>query len=126
MEWIKICIIRVGKQEPYAREYREGWGETTDGSMYTNGNIYYGVKLDIGVNRGGPLFFTHFSFMGLDPRGLKDKYTTLDYYNTLRNIVRINYRYCLEIRIIGEDMDPAAGEYPFAKILGVLMGPTKP
>ena len=83
-------------QEPYAREYREGWGETTDGSMYTNGNIYYGVKLDIGVNRGGPLFFTHFSFMGLDPRGLKDKYTTIDYYNTLRNIVRINYRYCLE------------------------------
>jgi len=83
-------------QEPYAQEYREGWGGTPDGSMYANGNTYYGIKLDVGVNRGGPQFFAHFSYMGFDPRGIKDKYTTKDYYDVLRNITLINYRYCVE------------------------------
>lgn len=38
------------------RQYRENWGQTTDGSMYKNGNSYYGIKLDAGVSTGGPLF----------------------------------------------------------------------
>ena len=31
-----------------------------------------------GVPYGGPLFFAHYSFCGLDPRGLKDRYA--DYW----------------------------------------------
>ncbi|MDU1892607.1 MAG: glucoamylase family protein [Dysgonomonas sp.] len=83
-------------QEKEAYDYRSGWGETTDGANYYNGNTYYGVKLDVGVNRGGPIFFTHFSFFGFDPRGLKDKYTSKDYFDNLRNIALISYRYSIE------------------------------
>lgn len=83
-------------QELYAKEYRSAWGGSSDGSDYWNGNTYYGIKLDVGVNRGGPMFFTQFSFMGFDPRGLKDRYSSTDYYDILRNMVMINYRYCLE------------------------------
>lgn len=42
---------------------------------YYNGKSYYGIKLDLGMDYGGPLFFTHYSFLGLNPNGLKDDYT---------------------------------------------------
>lgn len=83
-------------QDAYAQEYREGWGRTGEGKMYSNGNTYYGIKLDVGVNKGGPLFFTQFSYMGFDPRGIKDKYVTTDYYDVLKNMATISYRYSLE------------------------------
>lgn len=83
-------------QEQEAYDYRADWGQTTDGAKYYNGNTYYGVKLDVGVNTGGPIFFTHFSFFGFDPRGLKDKYTSKDYFDNLRNIALISYRYSIE------------------------------
>lgn len=44
-------------------------------TYYYNGKSYYGIKLSLGMEYGGPLFFTHYSFLGLDPRGLKDSYT---------------------------------------------------
>ncbi len=37
------------------------------------------------------LFFTHFSFMGFDPRGKRDKYT--NYFDNSRNIARIHHAY---------------------------------
>jgi len=83
-------------QEQEAYDYRSDWGQTTDGAKYYNGNTYYGVKLDVGVNTGGPIFFTHFSFFGFDPRGLKDKYTSKDYFDNLRNIALISYRYSID------------------------------
>ena len=61
--------------------------------MYTNGNTYFGIKLDVGVSSGGPLFFTHYSFMGYDPHFITDKYT--NYFKNNRNIALINYRYCV-------------------------------
>lgn len=41
-------------------------------SYYLNGKSYYGHRLDLGMEYGGPLFFSHYSFLGLDPRGLSD------------------------------------------------------
>ena len=55
--------------------YREGWSGTSDGDHYGNGHTYYGIKLDVGVGPGGPLFFTHYSFMGFDPHSLHDRFT---------------------------------------------------
>lgn len=81
-------------QEEAAQEYRKAWGKTKDGSMYANGNTYYGVPLDVGVSNGGPLFFIHYSFMGLNPNKLTDKYT--NYFKNNQNIALINYRYCCE------------------------------
>src|SRR5688572_6519576 len=74
--------------------YRSGWGQTMDGSLYTNGKTYFGIKLDVGVSTGGPLFFTHYSYIGYDPHFITDRYT--NYFANNQNIARINYRYCVE------------------------------
>jgi hypothetical protein len=77
-----------------ATRYRSGWSGTTEGNRYVNGNTYYGIKLDVGVGLGGPLFFTHYSFMGFDPHALTDRYT--NYFDNNRNLARINLEYCIE------------------------------
>ncbi len=60
----------------------------TAGDEYLNGHSYFGIKLDVGVGSGGPLFFAHYSFMGFDPRGLRDRYT--NYFDNNRNMALIN------------------------------------
>ena len=80
-------------QDQIGQNYRSGWGGTKEGSMYSNGNIYEGIKLDVGVSNGGPLFFTHYSYLGYDPHFITDKYT--NYFTNNRNIARINHRYCV-------------------------------
>ncbi|HTZ31556.1 MAG TPA: glucoamylase family protein [Methylomirabilota bacterium] len=81
-------------QERRALEYREGWGGTKDGNHYGNGNSYYGIKLDVGVGTGGPLFFTHYSYLGFDPHALYDRYTS-SYFENNRNIALINRAYVM-------------------------------
>jgi hypothetical protein len=75
-------------------KYRRGWSRTRDGEKYTNGKSYYGIKLDVGVANGAELFFTHFSFMGFDPRGIRDAYT--NYFQNNRAIALIQQRYAIE------------------------------
>lgn len=77
-----------------AQQYRAAWGGTQDGSMYTNGKTYQGIKLDVGVSNGGPLFFTHYSYMGYDPHFINDKYT--NYFWNNQRIAMINHTYCVE------------------------------
>lgn len=81
-------------REKYAQEYRAGWSEVPDGRLYTNGNTYYGQQLNVGVSNGGPLFFIHYSYLGLDPHQWTDKY--VNYFDNNRKIAKINHRYCLE------------------------------
>lgn len=71
--------------------YHQGW---TMSNHFFNGKTYYGIKLPLGFDYGGPLFFTHYSFLGLDPRGLKDRYA--DYWEQNRNHTLINRQYCVE------------------------------
>jgi hypothetical protein len=86
-------------QNQRALEYRQGWSRTTDGNHYANGNTYFGIKLDVGVGRGGPLFFTHYSFLAFDPHRLHDRYTGgaggASYFDNNRNIALINRAYCI-------------------------------
>ena len=65
-----------------------------DGKMYTNGNTYYGENLKVGVSNGGPLFFIHYSYLGLDPHKFTDKYT--NYFENNQKMAKINQRYCIE------------------------------
>ncbi len=81
-------------QNQRALDYRHGWSGTTDGNHYANGNTYFGIKLDVGVGRGGPLFFTHYSFLAFDPHRLHDRYTA-SYFDNNRNIALINRAYCI-------------------------------
>ena len=75
-------------QSQEAIRYRRNWGGTTEGDHYANGNTYYGMRLDVGVGRGGPLFFTHYSYLGLDPRAVRDRWT--NHFENNRAIARIN------------------------------------
>ncbi|TAL65044.1 MAG: hypothetical protein EPN88_10110, partial [Bacteroidetes bacterium] len=58
-----------------------------------NGRSFYGYLLPLGADYGGPLFFTQYSFLGLDPRHLKDQYA--DYWEQNVNQSLINWSYCL-------------------------------
>ena len=48
----------------------------------------------MGVGPGGPLFFTHYSFLGFDPHQLHDRFTA-SYFDNNRNIALINRAYCI-------------------------------
>ncbi len=79
-------------QSEAAVAYRAGWSGSNEGDRYANGHSYFGIKLDVGVGTGGPLFFTQYSFLGFDPRGIRDRYT--DYFNNNRNLALIDRAYC--------------------------------
>jgi hypothetical protein len=81
-------------QSQMAIDYRRGWSGQTDGDRYKNGHTYFGITLDVGVGTGGPLFFTHYSFLGFDPHALRDRFTS-SYFENNRNIARINLAYSI-------------------------------
>ena len=72
--------------------YEKGWIEGEKGVTYANGNEYYGVKLPVGFPLGGPLFFTHYSFLGLDPRCITDRYC--NYFDLGRAFALIHQAHC--------------------------------
>jgi hypothetical protein len=71
------------------RIYHQGFAVGRD---FLNGKSYYDIELPLGPKFGGPLYFAHYSFMGLDPRGLKDRYA--DYWQQNVNHVRIQLAHC--------------------------------
>lgn len=81
-------------QSARAVQYRRGWGRTTHGDHYTNGHSYYGIELPVAVGSGGPLFFTHYSFLGFDPRGKRDRHA--NYFDNNRRIAQVNRAYCVD------------------------------
>ena len=75
-----------------AEAYHQGWAN--------NGNIVsasnqYGIPLilDHAGTGTGPLFWAHYSYLGLDPRNLSDQYA--NYWDLNVNHTRINYQYCV-------------------------------
>lgn len=68
--------------------YHNGWVS----SNYLNGKTFYGILQYVGWDYGGPLFFTHYSYLGFDPREKKDSYT--NYFINNRNIALIQNKYC--------------------------------
>lgn len=73
-----------------AKVYRNCW---TESNHFINGRTYYDIVLPLGFPYGGPLFFEHYSYLGLDPRGLKDRYA--DYWQQVQNHTLINYQHCV-------------------------------
>jgi hypothetical protein len=69
--------------------YQTGWAS----SNYVNGSSYYGYPLQVGGYRGGPLFFSHYSYLGFDPRGIRDAYTNYFHRNTYHTL--INRAHCV-------------------------------
>jgi hypothetical protein len=70
--------------------YDIGWAQS---GAFKNGKVYYGITLPLGENLGGPLFFAHYSFLGIDPNGLADAYANYLTQNVAHS--KINYNYCV-------------------------------
>jgi hypothetical protein len=71
--------------------YQNGFAS---GSSFLNGNNYYNYNLPLGPNLGGPLFWAHYSFLGLNPNGLSDAYA--NYQTQVENHSLINYTYSVQ------------------------------
>jgi hypothetical protein len=71
--------------------YDEGWARNGVYPM-KNGKSFFGIQLPLGSDYGGPLFFAHYSFLGLDPGNLSDQYA--NYWTQNVAHARINYEYC--------------------------------
>lgn len=78
-----------------ASVYHDCWARKGD---ITTTNEKYGLPLILKHNgaekSGGPLFWAHYSYLGLDPNGLSDRYA--DYWKLNYNHAKINYEYCVE------------------------------
>lgn len=73
-----------------ASVYQNGWA---GGTGFRNGVSYFGYPLPLGPSLGGPLFLSHYSFLGVDPNGLQDSYAA--YATQTRNHSLINYQHCV-------------------------------
>ncbi len=73
-----------------AAVYHNGWAK--NGGI-VNGKTFYGFTLPVGYDYGGPLFFAHYSFLGLNPTGLSDNYA--NYWQQNVNHTLINRQYCI-------------------------------
>lgn len=88
-----IVFVLAAGSEDYAispRVYHNGFAQSR---TYLNRRMHEGIELPLGPDGGGPLFFAHYSFCGLDPRGLADAY--VDYWQQNTAHTRINYEYCV-------------------------------
>jgi len=74
--------------------YRRGWARNGD---IVSKQVTYGLPLLLKHNDleeyGGPLFWSHYSYLGLDPHGLSDTYA--DYWKVNLNQSLINYKWCV-------------------------------
>lgn len=103
VEGYNECLIMyvLGAASPThgvpAEVYHDGWARK-GGIKNDPGHQQYGYHLDLKHNGaaqfGGPLFWAHYSYLGLNPKGLKDQYA--DYWTHNTNHTLINRQYCLE------------------------------
>jgi hypothetical protein len=84
-----------------AEVYHQGWaenGKINDVNKPDGIAANYPYKLQMKHQgdawNGGPLFWAHYSYLGLDPHGLKDKYA--DYWKENTTQALINYQWCVD------------------------------
>ncbi len=88
---IVYVLAASGKRYPVTDAvYHRGW---TQSKFFKNGKDFYGIKLPLGYDYGGPLFFSQYSFLGLNPNSLKDRYA--DYWEQNKNHTLINHEHCV-------------------------------
>ena len=76
-----------------AAVYHEGWAQ--NGAIVSPHQVE-GIDLHLRYqgSEAGPLFWAQYSFLGLDPVGLKDEYCP-SYFNEMRNLTLVNRAYCI-------------------------------
>jgi hypothetical protein len=89
---IVYVLAASGEHYPVSSAvYHRGWAQS---SFFNNGKVFYGIKLPLGFDYGGPLFFSQYSFLGLDPNNLTDKYA--NYWEQNKNHTLINRAWCID------------------------------
>ena len=78
-----ICVSCSSNNYPIKPDVYRGWANS---SNFKN-------SVTTRITLMGPLFFAHYSFMGIDPRGLKDRYA--DYWEQNKNHTLINREHCI-------------------------------
>lgn len=75
-----------------AATYHEGWAEN---GAIVGPHVVEGYPLNLRYQGTacGPLFWAHYSFLGLNPNGLSDRYA--DYFQEMRNYTLANRVYCI-------------------------------
>jgi hypothetical protein len=92
---IAYILAAASPNYPITKEvYTNGWAD--NGNIVAS-NSQYGfpliLKHDGSPQYGGPLFFSHYSFLGLNPSTLTDQYA--NYWNLVVNHTKINRQYCI-------------------------------
>lgn len=94
-EALIMYILAAGSPTyPINREvYDKGWAKNGD---ISNGTIYYGLETEVNHYEHdnspvGPLFWAHYSYLGLNPNGLTDTYA--DYWKLNVNHALIHYKH---------------------------------
>ncbi len=88
---ITFVMAASSKWHPISAEvYNYSWKKT---DVFINGKTYFGIKCPLGFEYGGPLFFSQYTFQGLNPHGLKD--SAIDYWQQNLNHTLINRAWCL-------------------------------
>lgn len=73
--------------------YHQGWAN--NGNIVTSATQYsIPLVLDHAGTGSGPLFWAHYSYLGLNPTNLSDQYA--NYWALNINHTNINYEYCLD------------------------------
>ena len=70
--------------------YYEGWAASP---QYASESSFFGIRQWVGRPMGGPLSFTHYSFLGFDPQHKRDRFC--DYFENNRNISLIHRAYAI-------------------------------
>lgn len=77
-----------------AAAYHQGWARS---GAIVNGGSQYGIPVVLNYNGAtgnvGPMFWSHYSYLGLDPRGLSDQYA--NYWTLTQNHSKIMNKYCI-------------------------------
>ncbi|WP_109436833.1 MULTISPECIES: glucoamylase family protein [Aquimarina] len=76
--------------------YEKGWSRNGD---IAKGTVFYGLDTELDHYEHdndpiGPLFWAHYSYLGLNPKGLTDQYA--DYWKLNKNHAKIHYNYALD------------------------------
>ncbi len=94
---VLITYVLAAASPDYSIEkpvYTNGWAS---GGGIKSANTQYGFPLLVKHNGneqfGGPLFWAHYSYLGLNPKTLSDEY--VDYWDVNVNHSKINYTYCV-------------------------------
>ena len=78
-----------------AEAYHEGWarsGNIVSGAQRYNLPVIFNYNGATGTV--GPMFWAHYSYLGLDPRGLTDTYA--NYWDLVHNHAKIMYEFCVD------------------------------